>query len=551
MNEKIKALAAYNALEHDGKADFNSVISKVIAYFPEMKKNLKDIIPEVKNAIEIVNSITKEEQLSIVMSQYPELLEKRKKEEERKLPDLPDIPPNGVVMRMAPSPSGPLHIGHARMAILNDEYVKRYGGKLILRIEDTNPMNIDPNAYEMIKEDLEWLGVSVTDTVIQSDRFELYYEIMEKLIEMGNAYVSTAPTAEFKGKLQKGLPVKERNDPPELNMERWEKMLNGEIKKGEGYAVIKTDLSHPNPAIRDFISFRIIEAEHPLKGKKYRVYPMMNFSVAVDDHFLGLTHVIRGKDHLANTEKQKYIFNYFNWKLPFYIHYGKVSIENSILKTSIIKKGIKSGEYTGWDDPRLGTLIALKRRGFDPGAIRRYWIETGIGDVDIRFSWENFYAFNRQIIDKFSPRHFFVKDPVGLNFSYDNILKARIPVYPGNEHTNFREHEVGSGKIFIAKDDYIKYSGKEVRLKDLGNFKITGESIQFLNNDTDMIKKGIPIIHWLHKNIVDYEIIKPDGSKDKGYLESYALEEKGKVHQLERYGYVNIINDKYGVYTHP
>ncbi|MGC8546775.1 MAG: glutamate--tRNA ligase [Thermoplasmata archaeon] len=551
MKEKIKALAAYNAMEHNGKADFNSVISKVIAYFPEVKKNLKEIIPEIREAIEIVNSMTQDQQKAIVSKEYPELLEKKKKEEERKLPELPDIPSSGVVMRMAPSPSGPLHIGHARMAILNDEYVRRYGGKLILRIEDTNPANIDPNAYEMIADDLKWLEVNVTDTVIQSDRFEIYYDVMEKLIKMGKAYVATSPTEEFKSKRQKGLSIEEREESPQANLERWKMMLNGEIKKGEGYAVIKTDLSHPNPAIRDFIAFRILEIEHPLKGNKYRVYPMMNFSVAVDDHYLGLTHVIRGKDHLANTEKQKYIFNYFNWKMPYYIHYGKVSIENSILKTSIIKKGIKSGEYSGWDDPRLGTLVALKKRGFNPGAIRRYWIETGIGDVDILFSWENFYAFNRQIIDKFSPRHFFVKNPIALKFKYEGTLKSKIPIYPGNEHTSFREYEVKSGDIFITREDYEKYNGKEIRLKDLGNFLVKDGSIEYLNNDTDVIKKGMPIIHWIQDKFVNFEIMKPDGTKDKGYLESYALSEIGKVHQLERYGYVNIINEKEGVFTHP
>lgn len=551
MREKIEALAAYNAIEHGGKADFNSVISKVIAYFPDIKRNLKEFVPQIREAIDRINSMDIEEQRILVQKEFPELLEKKRKEEEKRLPDLPDIPPGGVVMRMAPSPSGPLHIGHARMAILNDEYVKRYGGKLILRIEDTNPANIDPNAYDMISKDLEWLGVNVTDTVIQSDRFDLYYQVMQDLITMSKAYVATSPTEEFKAKRQKGLPIPERDESPEENMERWRMMLGGEIKKGEGYAVIKTDLSHPNPAIRDFIAFRILDIEHPLKGNKYRVYPMMNFSVAVDDHYLGLTHVIRGKDHLANTEKQKYIFNYFKWKMPYYVHYGKVSIENSILKTSIIKKGIRSGEYSGWDDPRLGTLVALKRRGFDPGAIRRYWIETGIGDVDIVFSWENFYAFNRHIIDRTSPRHFFVKNPVKLEFKFNGILKARLPVYPGDPKTTYREYDVREGYIFISSDDYSRYKGKEVRLKDLGNFKINDQRIEYLNNDTELIKKGIPIIHWLHDKFVDFEITKPDGTKDNGFLEELAIRETGKVHQLERYGYVNIINQKEGVFTHP
>lgn len=551
MIEKIRAIAAYNAYEHDGKAELKAVVSRFLGLFPDKKGNLSELMPQIKSAVEEINKLTKEEQLKIVEAIFPEWLEKKKVVEEKKLPDLPNVEIGKVVMRLAPSPSGPLHIGHARMAILNDEYVKRYKGKLILRIEDTNPANILPEAYKMIEDDLKWLEVDYQEVVIQSDRFELYYDVMEKLIMMEKAYVSTTPTEIFKAKRQQSIAINERNDPAESNLRRWDKMLNGEFKKGEAYAVIKTDLTHPNPAIRDFIAFRIIETPHPLKGNKYRVYPMMNFSVATDDHFLGLTHVIRGKDHLANTEKQKYIFNYFGWSLPFYLHYGKVSIENSILKTSIIKKGIANGEFKGWDDPRLGTLLAMKKRGINPKAIRRYWVETGIGDVDIKFSWENLYAFNKHIIDPESPRHFFVLNPVKLELILEGVIKVKMPVYPKKEDTPFREYEIRKGQVYITQEDYNKFIGKEIRLKDLGNFKLEEGKLQYIDNDLSKIKQGIPIIHWLQSDFVDFEIVKPDGTIDKGILEKHALNYIGKVNQLERYGYTNILNEKLGYYTHP
>ncbi len=551
MIEKLRAIAAYNAYEHDGKAELKAVVSRFLGLFPDKKGNLSELMPQIKSAVEEINKLTKEEQLKIVEAIFPEWLEKKKVVEEKKLPDLPNVEIGKVVMRLAPSPSGPLHIGHARMAILNDEYVKRYKGKLILRIEDTNPANILPEAYKMIEDDLKWLEVDYQEVVIQSDRFELYYDVMEKLIMMEKAYVSTTPTEIFKAKRQQSIAINERNDPAESNLRRWDKMLNGEFKKGEAYAVIKTDLTHPNPAIRDFIAFRIIETPHPLKGNKYRVYPMMNFSVATDDHFLGLTHVIRGKDHLANTEKQKYIFNYFGWSLPFYLHYGKVSIENSILKTSIIKKGIANGEFKGWDDPRLGTLLAMKKRGINPKAIRRYWVETGIGDVDIKFSWENLYAFNKHIIDPESPRHFFVLNPVKLELILEGIIKVKMPVYPKKEDTPFREYEIRKGQVYITQEDYNKFIGKEIRLKDLGNFKLEEGKLQYIDNDLSKIKQGIPIIHWLQSDFVDFEIVKPDGTIDKGILEKHALNYIGKVNQLERYGYTNILNEKLGYYTHP
>ena len=225
MREKIKAIACFNALEHDGKADFNSVVSKTVGLFPQERKNLKSLIPVIREVVDEVNSLTKEEMRNIIQRDYPELLVTTQKEEEKKLPDLPDVGKDGVVMRLAPSPSGPLHIGHARMSILNDEYFRRYGGKLILRIEDTNPANIEPEAYQMIQDDLRWLDVNFTDLVIQSKRFSIYYDEMEKLIEMGKAYVATTPTEEFKAKKQTGVPIRERDESPEENLERWEKMV--------------------------------------------------------------------------------------------------------------------------------------------------------------------------------------------------------------------------------------------------------------------------------------------------------------------------------------
>ncbi|MCL5874352.1 MAG: glutamate--tRNA ligase [Candidatus Thermoplasmatota archaeon] len=563
MEEKIRAIASFNALEHDGKADSNSVVSKVVALFPDERKNLKSLIPRIREIVEEVNSLSKEEMSEIVKRDFPELLATKARDEEKRLPDLPNVEKGGVVMRMAPSPSGPLHIGHARMAILNDEYLRRYGGKLILRIEDTNPANIELDAYQMIQEDLRWLGVNFTDLVIQSKRFDLYYSEMKKLIEAGNAYVATTPTEEFKSNKQRGLPIRERDETPEENLERWEKMVSGGYEKGEVYAVVKTDLNHPNPAIRDFIAFRVIDTPHPLEGDKYRAYPMMNFSVAVDDHYLGLTHVIRGKDHIANTEKQKYIFGYRDWKLPYYLHYGKVSIEHTILKTSLIKKGIRSGEFSGWDDPKLGTLVAFKKRGFDPLAIRKYYVESGIGSVDTTFSWEIFYSFNRKIIDSRSPRHFFVNQPISLKFDFEGTLRADIPLFPqtsqSGEHRN-RSYTVGKGTIIITSQDHQKFDGELVRLKDLGFFKIESSRIEYIgasiNEDVQKWNPNkplgkVPIIHWLSGNEIPFKVTKPDGSEDTGLIERDAINYLGTVHQFERYGYVNVLNEKEGYFTHP
>jgi len=174
LEDLVRKYALQNAILHDGKADEGSVIGKVISLQPELKSEIKEVMNVVKSIVAEVNTLTLEEQKKILGEKAPELLEKKvgKKIE---LPDLPNVEKE-VVMRFAPGPSGPLHIGHTRAAILNDEYVKKYGGKYIIRLEDTNPLNIDPEAYKSIIEDLKWLNVMYNDVIEQSGRFEIYYE---------------------------------------------------------------------------------------------------------------------------------------------------------------------------------------------------------------------------------------------------------------------------------------------------------------------------------------------------------------------------------------
>ena len=170
------------------------------------------------------------------------------------------------------------------------------------------------------------------------------------------------------------------------------------LSDGEGIVVIKTDLEDPNPALRDFVALRVVEDSHPRQLTKYRLWPLYNYAVAIDDYHLGITHVLRGKDHLNNTLKQKWIYKYLEWDEPEYIHYGLVSIPNTNLKTSKIRESINNGEFSGWDDCRLATLKGLARRGYRPETFLKYWENSGLKEVDIKFSWQNFDAMNKDII---------------------------------------------------------------------------------------------------------------------------------------------------------
>ncbi|MEW6069559.1 MAG: glutamate--tRNA ligase, partial [Candidatus Thermoplasmatota archaeon] len=428
--------------------------------------------------------------------------------------------------------------------ILNDEYAKLYKGKLINRIEDTDPDRIDPEAYELIKEDLEWLEVKVHEEVLQSDRFEIYYEYAKKLLEQNNAYVCKCNAKDWRALKLSKKACEHRNLQVEKNLEEFDKMLNGFYTQEEASVIIKTNLEDPNPALRDFVALRICETPHPRTGSKYIVYPLMNFAVAIDDHLLGLTHVLRGKDHINNTYRQAWIFNYFNWPKPQYIHYGRVSIEQALLKTSKIKEGIRQGIYQSWQDPRLGTLLALRHRGIHPQAIRNLWIEAGIKEVDVQLAWENLYALNKQIIDKASNRYFFVWKPKLLEIAGIDKLEGHAPLHPDFKERGVRKAVLEKPiKVFVSEDDLKALKvGHKIRLKDLCNIELLTESkAKYIGQDLAILRKGAKIIHWVPaKDNIKTRVFMPNGEVIEGVAEELVKYEIGNVVQFERFGFVKV-----------
>ena len=190
IEQLILKYALQNAISYSGMANPGAVIGKVLAEKPEFKNRAKEISQIARRIVDDVNRMSFDEQKKRLEGMAPELLTKGRKEREFKLPELSNVK-GQVVMRFAPNPSGPLHIGHSRVALLNDEYVKRYGGRYINRFEDTDPARVDPEAYDFIIDDLAWLGVRITETHYQSDRLEIYYRIAKELLEKGHAYICT------------------------------------------------------------------------------------------------------------------------------------------------------------------------------------------------------------------------------------------------------------------------------------------------------------------------------------------------------------------------
>ncbi|MEM2320083.1 MAG: glutamate--tRNA ligase [Candidatus Bathyarchaeia archaeon] len=560
--ELIRKFALLNAIKHDGKAQVGPVLGKVLAEKPELRAKVREITALVNQIIEEINLLPASKQKNIVEEKWPEELVREKIEENKKLPPLPNVGKySKVVTRFSPNPDCVLHLGSARAIILSHEYARMYKGKFILRFEDTDPKLKRPilEFYDSIREDLAWLGCKPDEEYIQSDRIPIYYEYAEKLISDGNAYVCTCPPQAFRERVLAQKPCPCRELPPEEHMERWRCMLEGKYKEGEVVVRVKTDLNHPNPAVRDWPALRVIEIEkypHPRVGTRYHVWPLYNFACGLDDHLMEVTHIIRGKEHLTNMVRQQYMYKHLGWKYPEAIHYGRLKIKGAYLSKSKIVKGLREGIYKSWDDPRLATFAALQRRGITPEAIKKLIIDVGPKTSDVVLSWENLYAYNRKILDPKVNRYFFVQDPIQLLVRrIPKAFTAKLRLHPEHPERGFREYQIRPGGpdnmalFWISKKDAdILGVGSTVRLMELFNIKIEkneGFSVEatFLSEPYEDAKKaGAPLIHWVLIGAdMPCQIVMPDATEAEGVAESACKGLKpNDIVQFERFGFARI-----------
>ena len=538
LDALIEKFTLANAFQYGGKAQPGSIIGKLISEDPKIKAKLKEIMPKINKIISEINKLSIKQQEEKLLKIYPEFFEK-KEHEEKQLKDMPNAVKGKVVMRLEPSFSGRMHIGHAFPLSLNYSYVKKYDGKLIIRLADTNPKSVELSAYKGLPEDANWLTSNGVDqVVIQSDRMPLYYKYAEEFIKKGYAYVCMCDPEKWKKLTLAKTACPCRSIAPKENLERWKHMLK-DYKEGEAVLRIKTDIKHPNPAIRDWPAARIIITPHPRQGKKYRVWPLMNLSVAIDDHELGITHAIRAKEHIDNEKRQLYLYRYMNWKAPTQLYVGRIKFEGMELSKSKIRSMIESGKYSGWDDVRLPTLLALKRRGYQPHAIVDFFTDMGVSEVDKNISSTDFFklldAANRKLIDPIAHRYSFIPTPVKIDVKdAPKIKEITAKLHPDNDK-ELKTVKVGKS-IFIPHADLQKYGGTEVRLMHLYNI-ILNKKAKFTSEENKPIQK----IQWVSDDNIKTSVLMPDGEVIDGLAEANVEKLKiGDIIQFERFGFVRL-----------
>ncbi len=546
IREIIEKYALQNAVKYRAAPQVGAVMGKLMGEHPELRARAKEVSPLVASVLSEVARTSPEDWEKRLAEIAPELLAELgvKKEPDKGLPGLEGAK-GGVVMRFAPNPNGPPTIGSARGIIINSEYVKRYGGKLLLRFDDTDPVNKRPmlEAYGWYLEDSKWLGSVPDEVVIASDRLPKYYEIARELIRRGGAYVCRCDQASFKALKDAAKPCPHRGQSPEENMALWKDMMNGNLAPGEAVLRVKTDIVHKDPALRDWAAFRIVTADHPRVGERYRVWPLLDFESGVEDHLLGVTHIIRGKDLMDSERRQRYLYEHMGWEYPTTIHWGRIKIHQfGSFSTSALRRALEAGEYSGWDDARMPTVRALRRRGIRAEALRKFMIDLGVGETDISISMDSVYAENRKIVDPEAKRRFFVKDPVPLEVEGNVPKAAKAPFHP-TLNLGFRDIPAGS-KLLVSGDDVtdLKAGGK-LRLKDLCNIEIVAIDplrSRVIGTDPHQAKEmKLRIIHWAPTDGVPVRVMRPDGV-DTGIGEAGIRDDLDQVVQFERYGFVRI-----------
>ncbi len=458
-----------NAFDY-GKASAGAVVGKVIAECPDFRKDMKATMAAINSEIARVSKLDKSA-IEGEMAQF-EYVEKK---EEKKGIEIPGAEQGKVLVRYPPEPNGWPHIGHAKAFCLSWSIAKNYGGKIMLRWDDTNPEAEKGEFLDAIRDGIKWLGIDYGEEKYCSDYLPRMYELCEKLLASGDAYSCSCKQEEVSKGREEMKRCECAGKAAAEHISEWKKMLDGTTPEGGATIRLRGDISSQNTVMRDPTLFRILTAPHYRQGTKYCVWPTYDFQGAVMDSILGITHPLRSKEYELRDELYVYLLKKLGLRVPQMISISRLSIKNAPVSKRLLRPLVESGKLWGWDDPRLPTLAGLKRRGILPRAIREFVLSFGISKVESEPDWEALLAENRKLLDPVSPHYFFVADPVEVKVNGLEHHEMELRLHP-KQDMGMRPVAV-SGTLFIPKADASGLKQGDIfRLKDLCNVQI--ESIE-------------------------------------------------------------------------
>lgn len=557
-----------NAVDYNGRARLDSVISKILGSRPHIKSNIKDMIPKIKEILEQINSLSIERQRELLVQKCPSYFDTKKIVEKNEyiLPPLINAKIGKVVTRFPPEPNGYPHIGHAKAAVIDEEYAKMYSGKLILRFDDTNPLNEKIEYYDAILDGLSWLNIKPDMIKNTSDDINLLHNFGRKLINKGGAYICVCDQNTIHDLRSKGLPCQCRIHSDKI-LENSDKIFNGYYHKNEAIIRFKGKMDSDNTAMRDPTLFRIIENTHPKLGDKIFLWPTYDFAAPIEDSLDGVTHAFRTKEYELRNELYREILTILELRIPEVIEFSRLEFEGLPVSKRKLKPLIEEKVVEGWSDPRLPTLMGLKKRGFTPDAIRRFVLSLGITLSETKPSIEVLEAFNRKIIDSKSKRLLFIDDPFKLTIKNANCKKVLFKNHPSIDMGS-REIDVDNVVFISTKDAEKLKNGTEIRLIELYNIKVStidmAKKEGLVEYTDNILKENIQKIQWVSElDFVKYTVLKPNklfiGDKLnpksleilEGFAESYVNTlSNGTMVQFIRFGFCRIEDTKSAILTH-
>ncbi len=555
VERRLRRLALDNAVHHDGVARARPLVSRLLATDPNLRAYAAELETVADRIAREVSATARADQTTeLARLGGPLATGSRATTDDAELPPLPGAEAGRVVLRLAPFPSGGLHIGHARMIFVNDEYRRRYNGKLLLVFDDTvgsEEKRVETEFFDLILTDLERSGVTPDATYYKSDRLARHYEWAGRVIARHAAYVCVCPADVLREnrKVSRACPEREQN--VSETEASWHQMLAGGYAPGEAVLRLRTDLADPDPAFRDRVLFRISDLDHPRVGHRYRVWPLLEFSWAVDDIELGITHVVRGKDLVMEDRMQRYIWNLLGIEGPSFLHWGMLRVREAKVAKSKAYVEVKTGIYDGWADPRTWSLASLDRRGISQQALRRFVLSFGLSLADIEVPAETLYAENRAMIDSTTPRRAFVPRPhrVHVDGFPSELATVTLPNHPVRSELGTRSVLAGPD-FWLPEDELRRHLGEEIRLKDLVNIQLP-PTISFdggAPTDARFTSRGnkrLPRIQWVGAaGGAPVDLLDLDGTHRVGIGEAALRGARpGDRLQFERVGFVRVEAD--------
>ena len=564
LKKEIRKVALQNAYEHGGKTQGKIVLGKILGTKPELRTKVNEIKEDIEEIVISVNQSPLEEIGKEIEKEFPEVLKPKEKIEEREgLPELKNAETGKVVTRFPPEPNGYPHIGHAKAAIINSEYAKMYNGKFILRMDDTNPEAERMEYHAAIKVGLEWLGIEFDKIKNTSEDMEIFYEKGMQLINSNKAYICTCKREDISKNRRERKECKCSKGDLDKNLKNWKKM-NEKFKPGEAIVRFRGNMKADNAVMRDPVLLRIIDEKHYTQGNNFRIWPSYDFAVAIEDSIDGVTHAFRSKEFELREELINAILDALDMRKPNQGFFSRLEFKGMPISKRIIKPLIDEGKVSWYDDPRLPTLEALKRRGIRPEAIRKFIMSLGLTKANTLAPFDALEAFNRKIVDPESIRLFMVKNARKLVVR--NLPSSSVNI------SNHPINDLGSRKItidenfFISGDDAenIK-NGMEIRLLGIGVIKITKDQNELEGSYIGETKNSdILKIQWVpQKTAHEIKMIIPRVLFNEDQFNENSLEEidvytephyqelkEGEEIQFVRFGYCRKDSQNQAIFSH-